>query len=317
MRAKSVTFEIKTDRETRLDLALTAFLQTRYARVSRNRVKQLFQDQRVTWQTGHLAKGSEILKVGSNLIEIADWDEIEFSVPTAMAAKTGCFLPILYEDDEILALYKQSGVPSIPLSADESETAVGAALAHFPGLKMVGKGELEPGILHRLDTETSGVIIFAKTNEAYTFLKKAWHSKVVKVYKAIVRQASLEVKPLPNLIRDPIGHDLKSKKKMVIAKKPTKWRGKPQPAITRIINTKPLNKDVFELTIQIETGVMHQIRCHLAAYGWPIIGDKIYGTGKTDRAKRLLLHASEIQLPTKSGKVLKISSDTSELEYQI
>src|ERR671925_567284 len=88
----------------------------------------------------------------------------------ALLSKRGPFLPMIYEDETLLVIHKASGVPSVPHDEDETETAVGAALAHTSALIGIGNRPLEPGLLHRLDTGTSGLLVFAKSQAEFTRL---------------------------------------------------------------------------------------------------------------------------------------------------
>ncbi len=224
-------------------------------------------------------------------------------------------LRVLYEDSELLILNKRSGVPSAPHSPDETGTAVEAALHLCPSLIGVGEKNLEPGLVHRLDTGTSGVLVFAKTQAEFQRLKQIWKDRrVEKIYRAMTMRDS----PLPSLpaqIDYPLAHDAKSKKKMIALLNP-KWRhyrGKPIPALTRILNGFKLgSSELFDLTVQIETGVMHQIRCHLDAWGAPIWGDPIYGKTKPNPikapAERLWLHAWKLGFHAAAGHWLEVEA---------
>lgn len=219
-------------------------------------------------------------------------------------------LKILYEDEEILVFTKPVGMPSVPHSSDEIGTAVNAALAYYPSFAGIGRGGLEPGILHRLDTLTSGAILFAKTEHAYRRLTELWKNrKIDKVYRALVSPSTPDQKPLqvPLLISWPIGASRKSSKRQIAATGSfffREIRGKPQEAITWIDEMNP-HGNAQDLTIRIETGVRHQIRCHLSATGWPIIGDSLY---KGQASSRLWLHAWKIGIPSPDGQKLWIES---------
>lgn len=236
----------------------------------------------------------------------------------AAPSPQGCFLPVLYEDEDILILHKHSGVPSVPHSSTETNTAVNAALAHFPNLSQVGDNPLEAGALHRLDTGTSGILVFAKKQEEFIRLREAWKKrKVKKIYRALVDLRSPPPPKIPYRIDFPLAHDAKSSKRMIalVPNKPihsNRIRGNPRPAVTWI---RKVSGSDFE--IEIETGVLHQIRCHLAALGWPIWGDPLYFKAKDEkippfRQDRLWLHAWRLQLPLKNAVSLTIESDLPE-----
>lgn len=199
----------------------------------------------------------------------------------------GIDLEILYEDEALFAVLKPAGMPSHPLKASESGTAVNAVLARFPGQTKM-KPPREAGLVHRLDNETSGVLLFAKTPEALAALRSMSQSgKMRKVYLARVA-GNLSGQ---GEIDSPIGHAPKNAKKMRVAPSPKAAKtAKARPALTRY---RRLENDAASslLEVEIAVGARHQIRIHLAALGHPLIGDTLYGGPK---AKRLALHALEI-----------------------
>lgn len=259
---------------------------------------------------------------------------------------------ILYQDQSLLILDKPSGLPSAPLpSASQlgkatQDTAVSLALLLCPELRLMPG--LEHGLLHRLDTGTSGCLAFAKTETAFEFYKERWNGgQVKKIYQALNGAASTAgdahlsalLKPeqlmrlLPYTVEWPMGHSAKSKKKM-IALTPERaqkrhWiaqiRGEARPTLSRILSVKmegpnpevPTAKSsneqlldsqlssLLRFEIQIETGVLHQIRCTLATLGYPILGDDLYGGQKHPR---LCLHAMTLCLPKQDGTVLEVFS---------
>lgn len=243
----------------------------------------------------------------------------------ASASRKGAFLPVIYEDEDLLVLHKASGVPSVPHSPQETETAVGAALAHAPQLAGIqGARPLEPGLLHRLDTLTSGILAFAKSTSEYERLRGVWRANQVrKVYRARVPavanpRALHRVAPLAELrepmeLAFPLGRDPKSSRRMLALvgrAANTRIRGKPLAALTKIqrVQTGPLQpgrEASLELELEIRTGVMHQIRVTLAAIGYPIVGDPIY---RGSASERLWLHAWRLELPLKSGVQLKLQA---------
>jgi 23S rRNA pseudouridine1911/1915/1917 synthase len=213
---------------------------------------------------------------------------------------------IVFENDELLVLNKPSGMPSLPLREGERGTAVEEALARCPSVAGVGKAGLEPGLLHRLDTGTSGLLAFAKTQAAFERLRALWKSgEVEKTYRAIVERG---VSPLPARIETPLGRSAKSAKRMLAILKPEherRIRGKALPARTDIVRTESvLAGTKLDVEVRIHTGVMHQIRCHLASAGHPIAGDPVYG----EAADRLWLHAWRLRLPLRSGVVLSLEA---------
>ncbi len=302
----------------RLDQALLEEIRSKLPSLSRQTLKRCFKDKTIflNHRPSQACEASHILPIGNHEIEIRGISEIAFADPKAMPSPRGCFLPIMYEDRDLLILHKKSGTPSLPLSPHETETAVNAALAHAPEIAGVGRGGLEPGLLHRLDTGTSGLLVFAKTMAEYKRLRTLWkNGKVEKRYRAIVtvQEGAQTLDDLPMTLTFPLAHDRKSSKKMVAYLASSKIRGKPLPAETIILKAKELSpprRGHLDLEIQIHTGVMHQIRCHLSTIGWPIVGDPIYGGSPADR---LWLHAWKLKIPLRSGTVLSLEAQLPQL----
>lgn len=240
-------------------------------------------------------------------------------------------IPILFENEYLLILNKPSGMPSAPLTDDENGTAVHEALSHFPELASRFPDSREPGLLHRLDTGTSGVLAFAKTAEAFEEIRSLWKTSAVrKHYRAIV-EVEFEseehlVSPfaahrLPLQIDWPIARLKKSSRRMLVLKNPKpeifrQLKGDPLEALTilheiKLVDPVFAEKTVgdrfwlYEVHVEIETGVMHQIRAHLSALGAPVLGDPIYGNsdspyGEKETA-RLCLHAERLILNLSFG----------------
>lgn len=310
MKTRSVRILLQAPK--RADLALLEALASSPGEpsISRAALKKWFAEGLVQGSR-HALRASQILPPGEHRVEIPE--ALEPALP--QPSKQGSFLPVLYEDADLLILNKASGVPSIPLSAKETETAAGSALAHYPGLIEVTHGTLECGALHRLDTGTSGVLAFAKTRAEYERLRALWKTDLVsKTYVARVSRNGLSLPPLPFLVETPIGRNAKSSKKMLTLTapergKPPEIRGSWLPARTWILAARPLapgdSNESLELEVRIETGVMHQIRCHLASLGHPIWGDATYGGIP---AERLWLHAWKLELPLPSGERLRVEA---------
>lgn len=240
-------------------------------------------------------------------------------------------IPILFENEHLLILNKPSGMPSAPLSDDEIGTAVHEALSHFPELASRFPDSREPGLLHRLDTGTSGVLAFAKTLEAFEEIRAIWKTENVrKFYRAVVEvefeseehlAAPFAALKLPHVIAWPVARLKKSSRRMMVLKNPKpeflrQIKGDPLDAMTIIHEIKlvdPVLSEktvgerfwLYEVSVEIETGVMHQIRAHLSALGAPVLGDPIYGNSDSPYIKtptaRLCLHAERLILNLSFG----------------
>ena len=217
-------------------------------------------------------------------------------------------MELLYEDAELIVFNKPSGLPATVQPGQSTGTAVHEALRRFPELPF--RGTLERGLLHRLDTGTSGALAFAKTETAYSHYRSVWKTEVGKIYRAVVSRsakadsAGLEnlLGRLPHEIRLEIAHDAKSSRRMRVLdpslplpmkEQLRRIRGRPQPSQTFIERARELLNGRLDLELRITTGVMHQIRVTLAHLGMPIVGDEIY---RGEDSSRLWLHAWKLRL---------------------
>lgn len=301
-RSKKLSISIE-GASRRLDQSLRDALRELKNPLSRSQLKKLFEERRVLIDDNP-KPASWSLSPGQHTVTVLEVFEDEISAQSlAQPSTRGSFLPIVYEDENLLVLDKQSGIPSIPLSPHETETAVGSALAHYPKLAGVGTKPLEPGILHRLDTGTSGLLAFSKNQQSFEFYRSAWRDgRVQKTYRAMVcGDASSLIFPSTHRLK--LAHHIHSAKKMmVIDEREHKFRGKPLNTVTHLVRRHAVNKDFTDLEIRIETGVMHQIRCTLSYLGFPILGDPIYGQlNKVAVPGRLALHAWKLGLPMMGG----------------
>lgn len=215
-------------------------------------------------------------------------DEIIINIPEAKETNLKSQdipLDIIYEDDDILVINKPKGMVVHPAVGNPDGTLVNAVMAHCKGnLSGIG-GELRPGIVHRLDKDTSGLIIVAKNDKAHINLsEQIQNRKVKKVYLALVRGTIPENEATINM---PIARSTKDRKKMAVDKK-----GKV--AITHFKVLKRFEKYTY-LEVTIETGRTHQIRVHMAEIGHPVVGDYTYSNGKNEfNIQGQMLHAKSL-----------------------
>lgn len=188
-------------------------------------------------------------------------------------------LTIIYEDEDILVIDKPAGLTVHPAPGHPSHTLVNAILAHCPGLAMSNE-LMRPGIVHRLDKDTSGLIVIAKNDFAREYLAAQFKSRTVtKGYFVLVKG---RLSPEQGIIEAPIGRDPHSRRRMAIVE-----AGKA--ATTQYQVRKYLgNYTLVEVTPL--TGRTHQIRIHLSAIGCPVVGDPLYGI-KSAHLNRQFLHA--------------------------
>ena len=191
-------------------------------------------------------------------------------------------LNILYEDDSLLVIDKRAGVATHPGPGHESGTLANALLNYLPGLSDVGDPS-RPGIVHRLDKDTSGLLVVAKTPDAHRDLSTQFKNRSVKkTYLALVDGV---VSPSEGIIEAPIGRHLKRRKQMAVVQGGRE-------SVTRYRTAQSFESYTL-LEVSPETGRTHQIRVHVAAIGHPVYGDETYS--KRDRSlKRHFLHAARL-----------------------
>ena len=254
--------------------------------LSRNRLQKLIDDGRVL-VNGRAGKSSLKLKTG---------DKLAVTVPPRRQSRVlaeSAPLTVVYEDAALLVLDKPAGIVVHPGAGVQSGTLVNALLHHAPELATVG-GEGRPGIVHRLDRDTSGLLVVARTEEAYLALTSALRDRLVKrVYHAIVWG---DPGPSEGIIDLPVGRDPKDRKRMAVIRGPggklarTRWRVLERYGMATLIEAK------------LETGRTHQIRVHLTALRHPVVGDPTYG----GRVKKMLsLRQSERSLADALLRLLK------------
>ena len=254
MTTRQITVEPEHD-GLRLDNFLTALLPEQ----SRSQIQRLIKEGRVT------GPGKDVRP--STAVHTGQVFTIDIPEPAAAApAPEALPLRILHEDGDLVVLDKPAGMVVHPAAGHDSGTLVNALLHHITDLSGIG-GELRPGIVHRLDRGTSGVMVVAKHDRAHQELSRQFHDREVeKEYIALV----WGVVQAGRRIDAPIGRDPNDRQKMS-----TRAR-RARHAVTRVTFARHL-KGASLLKVAIATGRTHQIRVHLNAIGHPIVGDAVYG----------------------------------------
>lgn len=272
------------------------FLAGRFTGLSRAYVQGLIEQGLVTVNGRKVRKG-ETLRNGEGI-------EIEpFLQPEERRIQPNPELPlnIVWQSNHVIIIDKPAGFPTHPNDFSDRGTLANALMARFPGLSEVGDDPLRPGIVHRLDTDTSGLLIVARTQEAFRHLRALFDErKVKKTYLALV----LGEISKKGEISTPIAHHPRNPRKMVAVSPETQKKGAFR---SKLREAKTLYEPVerFEgytlLEVRTLTGRMHQVRTHLSSIGHPLAGDRLYqlpGERQLDRLNldRHFLHASKLTL---------------------
>jgi 23S rRNA pseudouridine1911/1915/1917 synthase len=276
---------------------LDVFLARHLPRCSRRTAQRAIAAGEVRVNGRHARKGD--LVRGNDVVQVTE----DLFVPPALPPNPRLAIPILLEDAALIAVDKPAGMPSQALRARETETVANFLLAYDPMMAAAGTSDREAGIVHRLDTDTSGVLLAARTPDAYRSLRQQFSRReVVKEYLALV-EGDISA---PGVVRTPIMHDPRNRRRMMTSAAFVQDLH----ARDAVTYFRPLERfrHATLLLVQIPTGVMHQIRVHLASAGHPVIGDRLYGRPAA-HATRQLLHASRLSFAhPESGQALDISS---------
>jgi len=223
--------------------------------------------------------------------------EPDFSIP----------LNIVYEDKDVVVLNKQAGISIHPSVNEPRGTLVNALIAKYPELIGVGDDPIRPGIVHRLDKDTSGLLVVAKNQKTFEFLKKEWQErKVIKKYLALVWGHPKE----KGEIKSELTRSLKDFRKRMVVRPGKGGDIKGKLAITEYKVLKKF-RDFSLIEVYPKTGRMHQIRVHFASLGHSVIGDKIYGKNKKkpEGLTRQFLHAFYLKFSLADGRSLAFEAD--------
>jgi 23S rRNA pseudouridine1911/1915/1917 synthase len=207
-------------------------------------------------------------------------------------------LAVVYEDADVIVVDKPAGMVVHPAPGHPRGTLANALLAHVPGIS-VG-GSQRPGIVHRLDKDTSGLIVAAKTDRGRTALVAQWEDRSVE--KSYIALVSGSIEDEEAIIDAPIGRDPKNRQRMAVVRSG-------RPAVSRFhVVERFLSSTLLEVTI--ETGRTHQIRVHLAFIGHPIVGDQTYGKARPadPPVQRHFLHASALAFQLPDGTALRLEA---------
>jgi len=278
--------------EDNVGIRLDAFVSSLNSHISRSMAKKLIEDNKIFVNEKNV-KESYKVKLNDEVKIIMDEPKETKLKPEAIP------LDIIYEDKDIIVVNKPKGMVVHPGNGNHDGTLVNAVLAYAKDLSGIG-GELRPGIVHRIDKDTSGLIIIAKNDEAHKNLsEQIKNHEVTKIYTALVRGNISEDDATIDM---PIGRDKNDRKKMAVTKD-----GKE--AVTHFKVLKRYG-DYTLLKVKIDTGRTHQIRVHMAKIGHPVVGDEVYSNGKNEfNVHGQMLHSTYLKFKHPiTGKIIELEA---------
>jgi len=273
------------------DARLDKYVCQKLPELSRTQVQKLIGDGYIT-VNDRVTKAALKLNLGDRVNVVIPPPPPYHPTPEALP------LNIIYEDNDLLVIDKPAGMTIHPAPGHYSHTLVNAILSYLPNLPDTGDS-LRPGIVHRLDKDTSGVMVVAKNSAAQANLLSQFKSHaVVKAYLVLVKG---HLTPENGLIEAPIGRDPSNRKRMAVVTEGREARTQYQ--VIKYIDNYTL------LEVRPETGRTHQIRVHLSAIGYPVVGDTTYGV-KSAHVPRQFIHASRLgfNLPS-TGEYKEFTSE--------
>ncbi len=263
-----------------VDERIDKFITEQFSDYSRSFVQNLI--------TNGNVKVNEKISIKKNYkLSLGDEIEIEIPEPEILDVKPENIpIEIIYEDDDILVINKEKGMVVHPAPGNYTGTLVNALMYHSERLSSIN-GVIRPGIVHRIDKNTSGLLVVAKNDFAHNFLSEELKThNIERIYYAVVHGKITS----SGKVNKPIARNPKNRLKMAIV-------SGGREAITHYEPIKNYGNDYTLLKIRLETGRTHQIRVHLQSIGYPILGDPMYGV-KKEKIKNdgQLLHAKELIL---------------------
>jgi 23S rRNA pseudouridine1911/1915/1917 synthase len=273
---KNITFKVR-DHCARIDHFLTAVLDT----MSRNQIEKLIKNRQVSLNgTVLLRKNREVYPDDRVTVEIEIPEEIVF-LPSRSLAK-------LFEDEWLLVIDKPAGLVVHPGAGEKQETVLDIFRYYYPQINVMSDQE-RPGIVHRLDKDTSGILILAKTEEAQQKMQELFQEREMqKTYLALVTG---QMRFRNGTIDLPLARSLKNRARFEV---PKEDRHDQREAVTDFSVIRAFEKFTY-VRLMPHTGRTHQLRVHLAHFGNPVLGDPLYGNRKDPGFPRLALHAYRIE----------------------
>ncbi len=239
---------------------------------------------------GRIRAKGEIVRAGDSL-SFEDVDLVSQEVPPLPEPEAK--LDVLFESKDVLVVNKPAGQPCAPLRASETGTLANALIGHYPELAGVGYGPREPGLVHRLDTDTSGLVVVARNHDSFSTLKEALFAE--RIHKTYLLVCEGEGLADTGEVSFPIANHPKDSRRVLACVHPRDvMRNAPRPAHTRWM-VEARNGRWALVRARAPRALRHQIRVHFAALEHPLAGDTLYG-GPAE-LPRQALHAASVALP--------------------
>ncbi|MCR5748429.1 MAG: RluA family pseudouridine synthase [Lachnospiraceae bacterium] len=289
MSEKDLSFTVREELEgLRLDKGISEF----YEEISRSRIQKVIKEKAVS-VNGSVEKPSYILNTGDEISFMLPDNEVPDIVPEDIG------IDVLYEDDDVIVVNKPKHMVVHPAAGHYTGTLVNALMYHCSDLSGIN-GVLRPGIVHRIDMDTTGSLIVCKTDKAHRLIAEqlAVHS-IDRRYRAIVHGV---IKDEEGTIDKPIGRDKRDRKKMAVDP-----MGKRAVTHYRVIER---FREFSYIECRLETGRTHQIRVHMNSIGHPVLGDEVYGNRKSRfKTEGQTLHAFFIGFDSPSdGRRIEVTA---------
>lgn len=270
----------------RIDLAIAG----RLTNLSRNQIQKLL-------DAGHVLVNEKTVRRSHRLASGAQVEITTSKQQTKISPDKSIALDIIYAGTDVLAVNKPAGLVVHPGAGRPDHSLVNALVAHYPDISMVG-GTSRPGVVHRLDMNTSGVLLVARSSQGYQSLVKQFSQRnVEKIYLALVEG---RFPHNSGIIEAPIRRSTTDRRRMNVD-----WKGKQAISKFRTLNR---GQKATLLEVRLVTGRTHQARVHLASVGHPVLGDITYGNAKGGSVPRHMLHAWEISVTLPTTETLKVRS---------
>ena len=287
---KNITFKVR-DHCARIDHFLTAVLDT----MSRSQIEKLIKNRKVS------LNGAVLLRKNREVFP-DDRVTVEIETPEQTVYLPSRSLARLFEDEWLLVINKPAGLVVHPGAGEKQETVLDIFRYHYPQIKEMSDQE-RPGIVHRLDKDTSGILILAKTEEAQKKMQELFQEREMqKTYLALVKG---QMRFRNGTIDLPLARSLKNRARFEV---PKEDRHDQRDAVTDFSVIRSFEKFTY-VRLMPHTGRTHQLRVHLAHFGNPVLGDILYGCRKDPGFHRLALHAHAIEfIHPFTGNGIRITS---------